>query len=38
MVDKKLKRNQLSDIMELVKIGDHRNRLIKLDRKLLFYI
>jgi len=28
-VDKKLKRNQLSDIMELVKIGDHRNRLIK---------
>ena len=29
MVDKKLKRNQLSDIMELVKIGDHRNRLIK---------
>lgn len=29
LVDKKLKRNQLSDIMELVKIGDHRNRLIK---------
>ncbi len=29
LVDKKLKRNQLSDIMELVKIGDHRDRLIK---------
>ena len=29
LVDKKLKRNQLSDIMELVKIGDHRERLIK---------
>ncbi len=29
LVDKKLKKNQLSDIMELVKIGDHRNRLIK---------
>ena len=29
LVDKKLKRNQISDIMELVKIGDHRNRLIK---------
>lgn len=28
-VDKKQKRTQLSDIMELVKIGDHRNRLIK---------
>ncbi len=29
LVDKKLKRSQLSDIMELVRIGDHRNRLIK---------
>lgn len=29
MLDKKLKKNQLNDIMELVKIGDHRNRLIK---------
>lgn len=29
MVDKKKKWNQLSDIMDLVKIGDHRNRLIK---------
>lgn len=29
MVDKKQKKSQLSDIMELVKIGDHRNRLIK---------
>lgn len=29
MVDKKQKKNQLSDIMELVKIGDHRDRLIK---------
>jgi len=28
-VDKKQKRSQISDIMELVKIGDHRNRLIK---------
>jgi ABC-2 type transport system ATP-binding protein len=28
-VDKKQKKSQLSDIMELVKIGDHRNRLIK---------
>lgn len=29
LVDKKQKKNQLSDVMELVKIGDHRNRLIK---------
>jgi ABC-2 type transport system ATP-binding protein len=29
MVGKKQKRSQLYDIMELVKIGDHRNRLIK---------
>ncbi|NJD01650.1 MAG: ATP-binding cassette domain-containing protein [Ruminiclostridium sp.] len=29
MVDKKQRKNQISDIMELVKIGDHRNRLIK---------
>lgn len=29
MVDKKNKRSQISDIMELVKIGDHSNRLIK---------
>lgn len=29
MVSKKQKRSQLNDIMELVKIGDHRNRLIK---------
>lgn len=29
MVSKKQKKNQLYDIMELVKIGDHRNRLIK---------
>jgi ABC-2 type transport system ATP-binding protein len=29
MVDKNNKKSQLSDIMELVKIGDHRNRLIK---------
>lgn len=29
MVEKKNRKNQLSDIMELVKIGDHRNRLIK---------
>lgn len=29
LVDKKKKKNQISDIMELVKIGDHRNRLIK---------
>jgi ABC-2 type transport system ATP-binding protein len=29
LVDTKQKKNQLSDIMELVKIGDHRNRLIK---------
>lgn len=29
MVDKKQKKNQISDIMELVKIGDHRHRLIK---------
>lgn len=29
MVDKKNRKSQLSDIMELVKIGDHRNRLIK---------
>lgn len=29
LVDKKQKKNQLSDIMELVKIGDHRDRLIK---------
>ena len=29
MVDKKLRRSQISDIMELVRIGDHRNRLIK---------
>jgi len=29
MVDKKQKKNQINDIMELVKIGDHRNRLIK---------
>lgn len=28
-VDKKQKTSQISDIMELVKIGDHRNRLIK---------
>jgi ABC-2 type transport system ATP-binding protein len=28
-VDRKVKRSQISDIMELVKIGDHRNRLIK---------
>ncbi|HHW49648.1 MAG TPA: ABC transporter ATP-binding protein [Clostridiaceae bacterium] len=28
-VDKKKRRAQISDIMELVKIGDHRNRLIK---------
>lgn len=28
-VDRKLKKNQISDIMELVKIGDHRGRLIK---------
>ena len=28
MVDKKSRKNQISDIMELVKIGDHRNRLI----------
>ena len=28
-VDRKQKRSQISDIMELVKIGDHRNRLIK---------
>jgi len=28
-VDKKQKKSQISDIMELVKIGDHRNRLIK---------
>jgi ABC-2 type transport system ATP-binding protein len=28
-VDKKQLKSQLSDIMELVKIGDHRNRLIK---------
>jgi ABC-2 type transport system ATP-binding protein len=29
MVSKRQKKNQLYDIMELVKIGDHRNRLIK---------
>lgn len=29
MVDAKKKRSQISDVMELVKIGDHRNRLIK---------
>lgn len=29
MVDPKKKRSQISDVMELVKIGDHRNRLIK---------
>lgn len=29
MVDRKLKKNQINDIMELVKITDHRNRLIK---------
>jgi ABC-2 type transport system ATP-binding protein len=29
LVDKKKKKSQLSDIMELVKISDHRNRLIK---------
>lgn len=29
MVDKKHKKSQLGDIMELVKITDHRNRLIK---------
>lgn len=29
LADKKLKKNQLSDIMELVKIGDHKDRLIK---------
>lgn len=29
LVDKKQKKSQLNDIMELVKIGDHRNRLIK---------
>jgi len=29
LVDKKQKRAQINDIMELVKIGDHRNRLIK---------
>ena len=29
MVDKKARRNQIGDIMELVKIGDHRDRLIK---------
>jgi ABC-type multidrug transport system, ATPase component len=29
MVDKKNKRSQISDIMELVRIGDHRDRLIK---------
>lgn len=29
LVEKKQKKSQLSDIMELVKIGDHRNRLIK---------
>jgi len=28
-VDKKKRKAQISDIMELVKIGDHRNRLIK---------
>jgi len=28
-VDRKVKRSQISDVMELVKIGDHRNRLIK---------
>lgn len=28
-VDRKLKKSQISDIMELVKIGDHRGRLIK---------
>ena len=28
-VDRKQKRNQISDIMELVKIGDHKDRLIK---------
>lgn len=29
MVDKKIRRSQIGDIMELVRIGDHRNRLIK---------
>lgn len=29
MVDKKKKRAQISEIMDLVKIGDHKNRLIK---------
>lgn len=29
LVEKKIKKSQISDIMELVKIGDHRNRLIK---------
>jgi len=29
MVSKNSKKSQISDIMELVKIGDHRNRLIK---------
>ena len=29
LADKKLKKNQISDIMELVKIGDHKDRLIK---------
>lgn len=29
MVERKQKKSQISDIMELVKIGDHRNRLIK---------
>jgi ABC-2 type transport system ATP-binding protein len=29
LVDKKQKRTQVREIMELVKIGDHRNRLIK---------
>ncbi len=28
LVDKKLRKSQLSDIMELVKIGDHKDRLI----------
>jgi ABC-2 type transport system ATP-binding protein len=29
LVDRKKRKNQISDIMELVKIGDHRERLIK---------
>ena len=29
LVNKKQKKNQINDIMELVKVGDHRNRMIK---------